>query len=202
MLKKIIITLSLTLFVALLVACSQNSPNSEEETTIVEEVAVTDTEVEVSEKTSETSSVEAEPVAQPESLALSTDLNHETIHALLNQMPLVQHHYDPGTNSDSFTCVGNGGLNSVKINPEGPIYVGPDSGDISLRGVNLVFEIDPSGEILAAPMGRESILINQASEEVFRIPLDEVLTAFTTGEAVWTGSFEDPGRGNCLKSFQ
>lgn len=203
MLKKITIMLSLTLFIALFVACSQDSSNSGEETTVVEEVAVADTEVEAAEKISEPASDEAtEPVAQPESVAISTDLSHPTIHALLNQMPLVQHHYDPGTNSDSFTCVGNGGLNSVKINPEGPIYVGPDSGDISLRGVNLVFEIDPSGEILAAPMGRESILINQANEEVFRIPLDEVLTAFTTEEAVWTGSFDDPGRGNCLKSFQ
>ena len=202
MLKKITIMLSLTLFVALFAACSQDS-SEVEETTEVEEVAVTDVEVEPVEEISEpASNEEAQPVAQPESMALSTDLSHESIHALLNQMPLVQHHYDPETNSDNFTCVGNEGLNSVKINPEGPIYVGPDSGDISLRGVNVVFEINPSGEILAAPMRRESILINHASEEVYRVPLDEVLTAFTTGEAVWTGSFEDPGRGNCLKSFQ
>ena len=195
MIKKFTLMLSLTLVFALLVACSQEASNIEEETTVVEEVAVTDTNAETTANLSET-----EPVAS-ESLTLVADPGHEIVYALLNQMPLVQHHYDPGTNSDSFTCVGNGGLNSITINPAGSIYVGPDSGDIALRGVNLVFEIDPSGGIQAAPLGRESKLINQAGEEVFRVPLDEVLAAFPVGEAVWTGSFEDPGRGNCLQSF-
>jgi hypothetical protein len=141
------------------------------------------------------------PTPEPPTPTPTVDLRHSAVDAVLNRIPMVQYLYDVETRVESFICVGNNGLNSVQGNPEGAIFVGPDSGDFSLRGINFLFELLPRGGILAAPLGREGRLINRQGEEVYRLSLGEVLTAFTTGEALWTGSLEDPGRGDCLDTF-
>ncbi len=196
MVKKSMILLGLILFSLLLVACSQEAVPEEADTN--DDTTITEIEAEVVETTNET----AVEIASEVEANVVEEVTHETSVALLNQMPLVQHHHNPETNTNSFTCIGNEGLGSVKTNPEGSIFVGPDSGDIALRGINVVFEITPAGDIQAAPMGHDAKLINQAGEETFRVPLDEVLVAFTSGDAVWTGSFDDIGRGNCAATFQ
>src|SRR5262245_39187917 len=102
----------------------------EKEVTVVQTVEV-EKEVEVVQTVEVvkvvTVQVEVTPTLTPEPTADRTD---PKVREVLSQIPLVQHHHDPDSGNDTFTCASRGlGLTGVKVDPRGPRFVGPNSAD-------------------------------------------------------------------------
>lgn len=130
----------------------------------------------------------------------TVDSTHPKVREVMEQVTLVQHHFNPDTDVTTFTCVSEGlGLEGVEPNPEGPIYVGPNSKDFDLWGAVGLFEIQPDGTIYFVPERTGDVFIDpEENKEYERIPLNEVLNYFASGEARWTGEHGEPGRiGEC-----
>ncbi len=121
------------------------------------------------------------------------------VNEILNQVTLVQHHYDPYDDYTWFTCASPGlGLSGVEPDRFGPRYVGPNAGDFDLWGVVGLFRIAPGGEITFVPQRPAPHFIDAEDNTYDRLSLQETLELFASGDAVWIGQHGEAGRiGEC-----
>ena len=127
------------------------------------------------------------------------DLSNPRVNELLNQITMVQHHYDPELEYDWFTCASRGhGLNGVQIDPRGPRYVGPNSMDFDLWGAAALFKVCPDGSIFLVPQQTGGRFVDPEGIEHDYFTLEEALGFFASGDAVWIGAHGQAGRiGEC-----
>lgn len=121
------------------------------------------------------------------------------VNEIVNQVTLVQHHYDPYDDFTWFTCASPGlGLSGVEIDPFGPRYVGPNAGDFDLWGVVGLFRIAPNGDITFVPQRPAPHFVDPEDNTYTRLSLQDTLELFASGEAVWIGQHGEAGRiGEC-----
>ena len=121
------------------------------------------------------------------------------VNEILNQVTLVQHHYDPYDDYTWFTCASPGlGLSGVEPDPFGPRYVGPNAGDFDLWGVVGLFRIAPNGDISFVPQRPAPHFVDPEENTLDRLSLQETLELFANGDAVWIGQHGQTGRiGEC-----
>ena len=147
--------------------------------------------VEEAEEAAAAVEVEAEEMAVP----AEVDTDNPAVNEVLNQVPLVQHHYNPDTEEEWFTCASRGlGLTGVTPDPDGAIFVGANAGDFDIQGVVTLFQIDPDGTITAVPQQTGGIFVDEAGIEHDSYTLEEALGFFAGGEAIWTGEQGETGR--------
>jgi len=133
---------------------------------------------------------EEEMASPPEVDTDSPDVNE-----VLNQVTLVQHHYNPDTEEEWFTCASRGlGITVVEPNPEGAIFVGPNAGDFDIQGVVALFQVDPDGTISVVPQQAGGVFVDADGTERDSYTLAEALKFFASGDAVWTGEHGETGR--------
>jgi hypothetical protein len=134
----------------------------------------------------------------------TADRTNPNVREVLDQVTLVQYHYDPDTNLESFTCVSRGqGLNGVEVEPEGPIYVGPNSGDFDLWGAAALFSISPDGRIELVPQQSGGRFIDPDGTEYTSFSLEEALDLFASRDARWLGTHGEAGRiGECDPQYK
>lgn len=121
------------------------------------------------------------------------------VNEVLNQVTLVQHHYDPYDDLTWFTCASPGlGLSGVEPDPFGPRYVGPNAGDFDLWGIVGLFRIAPNGDITFVPQRPAPHFVDPEDNTYNRLSLQETLELFASGDAVWIGQHGEAGRvGEC-----
>jgi hypothetical protein len=127
------------------------------------------------------------------------DLTNPKVNEIMNQITLVQHHYDPELEYDWFTCASRGGgLNKVGIDPRGPRFVGPNSMDFDLWGAVALFKVCPDGSIFLVPQQTGGRFVDPDGIEHVSFTLAEALDLFASGEAIWIGAHGEAGRiGEC-----
>jgi hypothetical protein len=153
---------------------------------VVEEAEEATTAVEVDQE---------EEMASPAESLAGVDTSNPKVNEILNQVPLVQHHYNPDTEEEWFTCASRGlGLNGVEPDPDGAIFVGANAGDFDIQGVVALFKIDPDGTISAVPQQTGGIFVDDEGTEHDSYTLEEALGFFASGDAVWTGEHGESGR--------
>lgn len=139
----------------------------------------------------------ATPTATPG--ATATAIADPNVNEIMNQVTLVQHHYDPYDDFTWFTCASPGlGVNGVEVDPFGPRYVGPNAGDFDLWGVIGLFRVAPDREITFVPQRPAPFFVDPEGIERERLTLEETLELFANGQAVWIGEHGQAGRiGEC-----
>jgi hypothetical protein len=139
------------------------------------------------------------PVTVTSTPTATVDPTNPKVKEVLNQITMVQHHHDRDTGLDSFTCVSRGlGLNGVEVDPEGAIYVGPNSMDFDLWGVVALFQINPDGSIFLVPQETGGRFVDPDGIEYRSLTRQEALSLFASGDAIWIGDHGEAGRvGEC-----
>ena len=134
------------------------------------------------------------PTPQP-----TIDPTHPKVKEVLNQVTMVQHHYDPELKLDWFTCASRGrGLNGVKPDPEGPRFVGPNSMDFDLWGMAALFKVYPDGSVFLVPQQTGGSFFDPDGIEHKSFTMEEALGFFAGGDAIWIGAHGEAGRiGEC-----
>jgi hypothetical protein len=145
--------------------------------------------------------VQVTPTLTPEPTADRTD---PRVREVMNQIPLVQHHHDPDSGTDTFTCASRGlGLAGVKADPRGPRFVGPNSADFDLYGVAVLFKISPDGTIELVPQETGSRWFDPEGIEHESATLEQALELFASGDAKWLGVHGEAGRvAECDPQFK
>lgn len=164
----------------------------EKEVTVVETVEVTKlVRVEVQ--------VTPTPTLEP-----TADRTDPKVREVLDQVTLVQHHYDPDTQLTSFSCASQGlGLNGIKVDPRGPRYVGPNSADFDLWGEVALFKISSDGSVELVPEQSGDKFIDPEGIEHTSFTREQALEFFASGDARWLGTHGEPGRiGECDPQFK
>ena len=166
----------------------------EKEVTVVETVEV-EKEVEVIQTVEVakviTVEVQVTPTLTPEPTADRTD---PKVREVLSQIPLVQHHHDPDSGTDTFTCASRGlGLEGVKADPRGPRFVGPNSADFDLWGVSALFKISSDGRIELVPLQTGGKFIDPEGIEHESFSREQALEFFASGDAKWLGTHGEAG---------
>lgn len=160
---------------------------------VEKEVAVVET-VEVEKMVTVEVQVTPTPPVEP-----TADRTHPKVREVLSQVTLVQHHTDPKTNLEAFTCVSRGqGILGVKADPQGPIYVGPNAADFDLWGVIALFKVNPDGTIELVPQESGGKFVDPEGIEHTSFPLEKALEFFASEDAKWLGAHGEQGRiGEC-----
>ena len=129
----------------------------------------------------------------------TVDTTNPKVKEVLSQITLVQYHHDPDTELDSFTCVSRGlGLEGVEPDPEGPIFVGPNSGDFDFWGASALFQINPDGSTFLVPQETGGRFVDPDGIEHTSFTRQEALDLFASGDAIWIGDHGEAGRiGEC-----
>lgn len=125
------------------------------------------------------------------------------VSAVLYQITLVQHHHNPETRHDYFTCASRGqGLGGVEIDPNGPRFVGPNSMDFDLWGIVALFKVNPDGSIYLVPQQTGGRFVDPDGVEHQSFTLAEALSFFASGDAIWIGAHGEAGRiADCDPQF-
>ncbi len=166
------------------------------QTVVVEkEVPVVET-VEVEKVVTVEVQVQVTPTPPTEPTA---DRTHPKVREVLSQVTLVQHHTDPKTKLEAFTCVSRGqGILGVKADPQGPLYVGPNAADFDLWGVIALFKVNSDGTIELVPQESGGKFVDPEGIEHTSFPLEQALEFFASGDAKWLGTHGEQGRiGEC-----
>jgi hypothetical protein len=117
---------------------------------------------------------------------------------------MVQYHYDPDNERDTFTCASRGlGLNGVKVDPRGPRFVGPNAGDFDLWGVVALFKVYPDGRTELVPQQTGGRFVDPEGIEHQSFSREQALEFFASGDAKWLGSHGQAGRiGECDPQYK
>lgn len=134
----------------------------------------------------------------------TADRTHPKVREILSQVTLVQHHYDPDTTLTSFTCASRGkGLEGVKVDPRGPRFVGPNSGDFDLWGTVALFKISSDGRAELVPQQSGGWFTSPAGIESKSFSREQALEFFASGDAQWLGTHGQAGRiGECDPQYK
>jgi hypothetical protein len=134
----------------------------------------------------------------------TADRTSAKVRELLSQITLVQHHYDPDTQLNSFTCASRGqGLAGIKVDPRGPRFIGPNAGDFDLWGAAALFKISPDGtvELVTQQSGGKFTDLEGIEHESFS--REQALELFASGDAKWLGTQGEAGRiGDCDPQYK
>jgi hypothetical protein len=158
------------------------------------------------EKEAVTSAAEVEPAperAPQQTAAIPTPITHD-VKVLLEEMTLVQL-LSEQTGFAETVCAGNG-LNNIQPQPDGPMILIPNAGDLAAGGSNLSIKLSPAGEITFIPRVQGQKIRVPADvgdkvegEEVSSLSLDEGLQLMAAGDLVWTVKDTGPyGTGHGL----
>jgi hypothetical protein len=135
--------------------------------------------------------VQVTPTLTPEA---TTDRTDPKVREVLSQITLVQYHHDPDSGNDSFTCASRGqGLEGVKVDPQGPRFVGPNSADFDLWGVAALFKVNPDGSIELVPQQSGGKFVDPEGIEHQSVSLEQALELFASGDAKWLGTHGEAG---------
>lgn len=138
---------------------------------------------------------EAEKAVPPVEAVEPVDVTNPKVNEVLNQITLVQHHYDPDTQLESFTCASSGqGLNGVELDPEGPRFVGANSRDFDLWGAVALFKVNADGSIFLVPQQTGGNFVDPDGIEHNSYTLEEALGFFASEDALWLGAHGEAGR--------
>lgn len=176
----------------------------EVEKQVVETVEVKK-EVKVIETVEVTRVVTVQVLVTPTPTATPTvDQTNPKVYEVLHQITMVQHHHDPASGVDTFTCASRGkGLDGVEVDPAGPRFVGPNSKDFDLWGVVALFKINPDGSVELVPQQTGGKFIDPEGIEHKSFTLQEALSFFASGDAIWIGAHGEPGHiGECDPQYK
>jgi hypothetical protein len=140
------------------------------------------------------------PAPTPSRTPIPTvDMSNPRVDQVLNEITLVQHHYNVELKYDWFTCASRGGgLNGVATDPAGPRFVGPNSMDFDLWGVVALFKVCSDGNIFLVPQQTGGKFLDPDGIEHESFTLAEALAFFASGDAIWIGAHGEAGRiGEC-----
>jgi hypothetical protein len=150
---------------------------------------------EIEKETEAVETTEAEKAVPPVEAVEPVDVTNPKVNEVLNQITLVQYHYDPDTQLESFTCASSGqGLNGVELDPQGPRFVGPNSRDFDLWGAAALFKVNPDGSVFLVPQQTGGKFVDPDGVEHDSYTLEEALGFFASEDALWLGAHGEAGR--------
>ena len=150
---------------------------------------------EIEKETEAVETTEAEKAVPPVEVVEPVDVTNPKVNEVLNQITLVQYHYDPDTQLESFTCASSGqGLNGVELDPQGPRFVGPNSRDFDLWGAAALFQVNPDGSVFLVPQQTGGKFVDPDGIEHDSYTLEEALGFFASEDALWLGAHGEAGR--------
>ena len=150
---------------------------------------------EIEKETEVLETTEEEKAVPPVEAVEPVDVTNPKVNEVLNQVTLVQYHYDPDTQLESFTCASSGqGLHGVVLDPQGPRFVGPNSRDFDLWGAAALFKINPDGSVFLVPQQTGGKFVDPDGIEHDSYTLEEALGFFASEDALWLGAHGEAGR--------